>query len=78
MLPKKQQPTWNNKDYKFFVVHTRNDEIEILSGWEYKEDAKDDQEGLREVYLDDFGIDFYPYLKVYTRRYMETLLKGDQ
>ena len=75
MLNKNQLQTLNNKDYSFFVVHTRNDEIEILSGWEYKEDAIDDMNELKEVYLDSFPIDFYPFLKVYTKRYINTLIK---
>ena len=42
-------------DYKFFVVDSDNN---ILSGWEYKEDAKDSQN------------DEVVKAKIYTRKYI--------
>ena len=50
----------NNKDYKFFVLDNNNN---ILSGWEYKEDAKDSQQ------------DEIITTKVYSRKYTIQLNK---
>ncbi len=48
-----------NKDYKFFVLDNDNN---ILSGWEYKEDAKDSQ------------CDEIVKTKVYSRKYTIKLI----
>ena len=60
-----------NNDYKYFVCDIY-DGLQILSGWEYKEDALDDLGDTEET------ADYCNYnceLKVYTRRYLETLIK---
>lgn len=62
----------NSKDYKYFVCDVYDDELEILSGWEYKEDAQDDLKEMEEMY--DYN-NYNCELKVYTRRYLENLIK---
>ena len=39
-LNKKQFKEWSNKEYEYFVCDTY-DGLGIISGWEYKEDARD-------------------------------------
>ena len=71
-LNKQELKTFNNKDYKYFVCDIYDEEIQLLSGWEYKEDASDDLGDTEET------ADYCNYnceLKVYTRRYLETLIK---
>ena len=62
---------FNNKDYKYFVCDIYHD-LRILSGWEYKEDAKD---SLIDTKEDAENCYYNVDLKVYTRRHLENLLK---
>ena len=59
--------------YKFFVVNTI-DGIETISGWEYKEDAIDSMNDLKEEF--DYN-NINEELKIYTRRHIKTLLRDD-
>lgn len=61
MITKQNKQTYNNKDYKYFVVDTINNVI--ISGWEYIEDARESQ-------LDEVNC-----TTVYTRRYVDVLIK---
>jgi len=71
-LNKNELQVINNKDYAFFVCDTIEG-LEILSGWEYKEDAIDDMLETKERY--DF-LCCNEGLKVYTRRHLNTLING--
>ena len=59
----------NNEEYKFFVVDTLEG-YNILSGWDYKEDALDSMNEFKDE-LDYNCIN--SELKVYTRRYLESI-----
>jgi hypothetical protein len=60
---------FNNKKYNFFVCDVI-DGFEILTGWEYIEDALDDLSEKRNLY------DFHckKELTVYTREYIKSLI----
>ena len=66
-----QLQEFNNKDYKFFVCDTY-DGLQILSGWEYKEDARDN---LKDTQEDAENCYYNVDLRVYTRRHLESLIK---
>ena len=70
-LNKNKLKEWSNKDYKFFVCDTY-DGLDIISGWEYKEDAKDSLNDELEICEDLF---YNVELKVYTRKYLNNLIK---
>ena len=72
MLNKNELQTLKNKEYKFFVCNVIEG-LEVLCGWEYKEDALDDMNELKEVY--EFNC-INEELKVYTKRYINTLYKN--
>lgn len=59
--------------YKFFVVNTI-DGIETISGWEYKEDAIDSMNDLKEEF--DYN-NINEELKIYTKRHLKTLLNKE-
>jgi hypothetical protein len=61
---------YNNTEYNFFVCDTL-DGLQILSGWEFAEDALDDLNDQRELY--DFNCR-NEELKVYTRTYLKSLI----
>ena len=58
-----------NKDYEYFVCDIY-DGLNIISGWEYKEDAKDALMDEEEICEDNF---FNCELKIYTRKYLNNL-----
>lgn len=70
ILPKNQRQTWNNKDYKYFVCDVVNHDLSedipwnIISGWEYKEEAKG-------FMLDEPNS---KGLKIFSRTYLELLI----
>ena len=65
MLNKNELQVIKNKENKFFVCDVFDGELNILSGWEYKEDARDqlqdDLETAENVY---YNVE----LKIYTRK----------
>ena len=65
---------FNNKNYAFFVCDILNG-FKILSGWEYKEDALDHQKELIQDFENGFKWSKDSF-KVYTRRHLNTLIKG--
>ena len=71
MITKQENEVLSNKDYKYFVVDIIEG-LDILSGWEYKEDALDSMNELKEE-LEYNTIN--EELKVYTRRYLNTINK---
>ena len=70
VLPKNQKKAWDNKDYKYFVCDVVNYDLvenipwNIISGWEYEEDAKNS-------ILDEPNS---KRLKVFSRTYLELLI----
>ena len=74
-LPKNQKQTWNNKDNKYFICDVVNYDLvenipwNIISGWEYEEDAKD---AIKNEIL--FGDSNSKRLKVFSRTYLELLI----
>jgi len=71
-LNNKQLQEFNNKDYEFFVCDTY-DGLQILSGWEYKEDARDD---LKETQEDAENCYYNVDLRVFTRKTINRYIKG--
>ena len=63
---KDNQNLLKNKEYSHFVVDMDN--MIVCTGWSYKEDAMDMLADLKE--WDDIAY------KVYTRKYLETKIKG--
>tara|TARA_R100000664_G_scaffold4620_1_gene9199 strand:- start:1805 stop:2032 length:228 start_codon:yes stop_codon:yes gene_type:complete len=70
VLPKNQKQDWDNKGYKYFVCDVVNYDLvenipwNIISGWEYEEDAKNS-------ILDEPNS---KRLKVFSRTYLELLI----
>ena len=71
-INKKALNTYNNKDYRFFIVDVYDKPLTILSGWEYKEDARDDLNELQESYENvSYNVD----LKIITRTTLDRFIK---
>ena len=70
-LNNNQLQEFNNKDYEYFVCDIY-DGLDIISGWEYKEDARDSLNDELEICED---LNYNVELKVYTRRYLNNLIK---
>ena len=69
-LNKKQLKEFNNKDYNWFVCDTY-DGLDIISGWEYKEDARDSLNDELEICEDlNYNVD----LRVFTRKTINYLI----
>ena len=66
LINKNNKQALSNKGYKYYVINIDNSQI--LSGWEYKDDAIDD---LKQNQLQLF---LHSNIKVYTKRAVKTLL----
>ena len=71
MLNKNELQVIKNKEYKFFVCDIYDGELNILSGWQYPEDARDQlQQDKADCELASYNVE----LKVYTRKTIKSLL----